>query len=293
MASLTAEAATDLFRQPPDRLIDIGDGSAVAYRRVGTGPDVVFSHGWPVTGATYRRLLPHLADHVTCHLLDLPGAGDSQFDRSTPISVTAHATALQRTVDELGLTRFGVVGHDSGGMIARLAFAGDPRVHGWGLIATEQPPKAGWRFSSFLTIRYVPRFEKLLGFLVTRPRLRRNKFVLGDAFADRSLLDGEFDELFLRPLHDDPDRQWGAGEFGRNFDLDLFGELTACHRRITVPVQLVWGADDPFFPVERARRMLPEFGGPADLEVIDHAKLFVHEEFPERTATAILRTIRG
>jgi hypothetical protein len=26
--------------------------------------------------------------------------------------------------------------------------------------------------------------------------------VFGDAFADRSLLDGEFDEFFFRPLHD-------------------------------------------------------------------------------------------
>ncbi|MFN0091959.1 MAG: alpha/beta fold hydrolase [Acidimicrobiales bacterium] len=292
MASLTADAASDLFRKPPDRHIDVGNG-AVAYRKVGAGPDVVFSHGWPVTAATFRRLLPYLTEHVSCHLIDLPGAGDSHFDRTTTISVTSHVAALRRAVDELGLTSFGVIGHDSGGMIARLAFAGDARVHGWGLIATEQPPKASWRLSSFLAIRVVPRFERLLGFIVVRRRLRRNTFILGDAFADKNLLDGEFEEFFLRPLHDDPERQWAAGEFGRNFDLGLLEELTACHRKINVPVQLVWGADDPFFPVERTRAMIAEFSGPVDLEVISNAKLFVHEEFPERTADAIRRTIRG
>ena len=27
---------------------------------VGSGPDVLFVHGWPVSGATFRLLLPHL-----------------------------------------------------------------------------------------------------------------------------------------------------------------------------------------------------------------------------------------
>ena len=62
----------------PDRFLDVGAGE-VAYRRVGTGPDVLFVHGWPVSGATFRTLLPHLADHVTCHVIDLPGAGSSRF----------------------------------------------------------------------------------------------------------------------------------------------------------------------------------------------------------------------
>ena len=292
MSSLSPETASDLFRKPPDRYLDVGD-AAVAYRRVGQGPDVVFSHGWPASGATFRRMLPYLADHVTCHVVDLPGAGDSRFDRSTSISILDHAESLRRAVDELGLTRFGVVGHDSGGMIARFAFADDPRVQGWGLIATEQPPKAHWRFSSFLAVRVVPRFEEMLARVVTRPRLRKNKFILGDAFADKGLLDGEFEEFFLAPLRDDADRRWAAGEFGRNFDLGLFAELTSRHRQIRVPVQLVWGAQDPFFPVQRARAMMSEFSRPVALDVIDGAKLFVHEEFPERAAQATLKAVLG
>ncbi len=292
MTELDQTQATELFRQPPERHLDVGNGS-VAYRVVGEGPDVIFSHGWPASSATFRGLLPHLVPHVTCHLVDLPGAGDSSFDRSITPSLTTHAEALRRVVDELGLTRFGVVGHDSGGMIARLAFAGDERVHGWGLIATEQPPKPHWRFSSFLAVRHVPRFEKLLGFVANQPRLRRNKFVFGDVFADKALLDGEFAEFVLEPLATNPDRQWAAGQFGRNFDLDLFAAMTDCHRKMSSPVQLVWGEDDSFFPVERTRSMMSEFSGPVALEVIERAKLFVHEEFPQRTAESILSAIRG
>lgn len=292
MSSLTPADASDLFRAPPQRHIDVGNGE-VAYRKVGQGPDVVFSHGWPVTSATWRCLLPHLADHVTCHLFDYPGAGDSRFDRSTRFSVEGHAEALRRSVDALGLERFGVVGQDSGGMIARFSLAGDERVHGWGLVATEQPPAPSWRFRSFVALRLVPGFERLLAVAMSSPSLRRNPLVLGDIFADPGLLDGEFAEFFAEPLRDDPDKLWAAGQLLRHFDLSLFAKLGECHRKIAVPVQLVWGGRDPFFPVARARAMMPEFAGPVDLEVIDEASLFVHEEFPGPVANALLKTIRG
>ena len=292
MSALTQAEASDLFRAKPHQYIDVGNGE-VAYRKVGQGPDVVFSHGWPVTSATWRCLLPYLAEHVTCHLFDYPGAGDSQFDRTTTFSVEGHAETLRRTVDALGLDRFGVVGQDSGGMIARLALAGDERVHGWGLVATEQPPKPGWRFRSFVALRLVPGFEGLLGLAMSTPWLRRNPLVLGDVFADKRRLDGEFAEFFAHPLRDDREKLWAAGQLLRNFDLDLFAQLSECHRKIETPVQLVWGDRDPFFPVARTREMMSEFAGPVDLEVIDGASLFVHEEFPGPVANALLKTVRG
>ena len=80
--SLTAAAASDLFRREPDRFLDIGPGKGqAAYRRVGSGPDVLFVHGWPVTSATFRLLLPHLVDHVTCHLDRPPGRRRQQVHR--------------------------------------------------------------------------------------------------------------------------------------------------------------------------------------------------------------------
>ena len=60
VTELTMNQATDLFRAEPHRHIDVVEGR-VAYRRVGTGPDVLFVHGWPVSGATFRYLLPYLS----------------------------------------------------------------------------------------------------------------------------------------------------------------------------------------------------------------------------------------
>lgn len=288
---ITAAAASDLFRQPPTRFIETGNGAA-AYRVVGQGPDVLFVHGWPVSGATFRSLLPHLADHVTCHLLDLPGTGDSRYDASTPLSIDLHIRSVRAAMDQLGLEQVAVVGHDSGGMIARHALAGDPRVRGFGLIDTEQTGGSSFRFRAFLAGRHVPGFGGILGWAVGRRRLRRNGFILGGAFHDKDLLDGEFDEFFLRPLRESPAHRDATIRILKTFDYRLVDELADLHRRIDVPVRLVWGVHDPFFPVAKARAMVGTFRD-ATLHEIQEAALFSHEEQPERVAAALLPLLSG
>lgn len=291
MTQLTQSAATELFRQAPDRHLDVGTGQ-VAYRRVGSGPDVLFVHGWPVSGATFRKLLPHLAPHFTCHLIDLPGAGDSRFDAHTPLSVDNHIASVKRVVDLLKLDDVAVVGHDSGGLIARHALAGDRRLRGLGLVNTEQSRGLSWRFELFLLQRGLPGFGRVLGWAVGQPWLRRNPFVLGDAFVDRTLLDGAFDELMLRPLHTQPARLEAAMRILHSFRIEHVQALAALHETIQVPVQLVWGERDPFFPVAWAKEMVGTFSD-ARLHVVPDASLFSHEERPREVAEALLPALRG
>lgn len=283
--------ASDLFRQPPDSFIDVGHGE-VAYRRVGNGPDVVFSHGWPVSGATFRCLLPHLVDHVTCHIVDYVSTGSSRFDASADVSIQGHIDALRTTIDHLGLERFAVVGHDSGGLIARHAVAGDQRLRGMGLINTEPATGVSWRFKMFLANRRIPGFGRALGWLAGKPAIRRNKFVLGDAFTDRSMLDGDFDEFFLRPLNESRASQVTAVRLLKSFHYRFIDELAELHGRIDAPVQLVWGVDDPFFPVEAARKDVATFAD-ARLAEIEGAGLFSHEEKPAEVAAALLPVLTG
>ena len=44
------------FLQPPHRWVDVGD-ARLAYRRIGSGPDVFFVHGWPLSSATWRGVV--------------------------------------------------------------------------------------------------------------------------------------------------------------------------------------------------------------------------------------------
>jgi pimeloyl-ACP methyl ester carboxylesterase len=175
-------------------------------------------------------------------------------------------------------------------MIARHAVAGDPRLRALGLIDTEQSTGLSWRFKSFIAGRKMPGFGSALGWLAGKPSLRRNKFVLGDAFVDRSLLDGEFDEFFLRPLHSSAEYREATMRLLRSFDFRHVHELKALHAKVDVPVVLVWGERDAFFPVAWARDMVGDFRS-AHLEVIPGAGLFSHEERPAEVAAALLPTL--
>lgn len=282
--------AVELFRREPERYLPVDTGE-VAYRRVGHGPDVLFVHGWPVSGATFRHLLPHLARRLTCHVIDLPGAGASRFPPGARLSVQGHIAAVRQVVDTLGFESFAVVGHDSGGLIARHAVADDPRLRAMGLIDTEQPHGLSPKFRFFLAAGRVPGFGAALGWTLGRRRLRRNALVLGGAFEDASLLDGEFDEFFLEPLRSQRDRRDAAVTLLRSFDQRYVSELVDVHRTITAPVQLVWGENDPFFPLRWAQDMVTTFPN-ARLHVVPGARLFAHEEKPIEVANALLRVLQ-
>lgn len=291
MTPFDQQAAADLFRKAPHDYIAVDTGE-LAYRTVGTGPDVLFVHGWPVTGATFRQLIPYLSQHVTCHFIDMVGAGDSRFEIGQELSVAKNIEHVRHVVDHLNLSDVALVGHDSGGMIARYAMAGDSRLRSMALIDTEQPQGVNWKFKQFISMRHIPGVEHALAWAVTKPRLRRLSLLLGECFTDNSLLDGEFEEFFLKPLYDNKNRRKGAGEVLRSFDMSLIHNLQQAHNEIKVPVKWVCGENDPFFPLQWSKEIVNTFEN-ASVHIVPNAKLFCHEEKPEEVANAILPTLVG
>jgi pimeloyl-ACP methyl ester carboxylesterase len=81
-------------------------------------------------------------------------------------------------------------------------------------------------------------------------------------------------------------RALGAARYLAALEWSIVDELADLHRRITAPVRLIWGAEDPTFPLERARAMASHFAR-ATFTSIPRAKLLVHEEHPAAVAAAI------
>jgi len=52
---------------------------------------------------------------------------------------------------------------------------------------------------------------------------------------------------------------------------------------------MIWGEDDPFFPVKLARPMAAEFRSGAEFVTIPGTKLIPHYEKPDEVAGHILR----
>ena len=114
--------------------------------------------------------------------------------------------------------------------------------------------------------------------------------MLGDAFHNRDLIDGEFSEFFLDPLHTSQIYRDATISLLRSFDFALVAQLRELHQQIHVPVGLVWGELDKFFPLNWAREMVGDFSN-ARLDVIKGAGLFSHEERPAEVASALLPTL--
>lgn len=286
----SAEDVSRSFRAAPHRMIDIGH-SRLAYRRFGAGPDVVFVHGWPLHSATFRHVVARLASSVTCHLIDLPGTGQTEWDDDAPIGLVAHAETVRAAVDALGLERYAVVAHDSGGAIARMLAGADARVTGLVLGNTEIPGHTPGLVAFYAMALRLPGGPAMFRMLMGRAAVRRSFLGFKGCFADPAYVDGEFRELFVDPILGS--KRALGGQLGLFRNLGELHALREVNARVRVPVRLVWGARDPFFPLAKARAMLDQFSAAAELVVIEDAKLFAHEDFPDEFADATLPALRA
>ncbi len=274
---------TDL-RTAPIHFVDLGH-ARVAHRVVGAGPDVLFVHGWPLHGLTWRDVVPHLASRYRCHVIDLPGAGVTTWTKDTPFGLEAHARTLVDTLDHLGLAKVALVGHDSGAAIARFAAAelAEP-VSALVISGSELPGHRPLLLRLLLAIARLPGGPRLLRATLGSRTLGRSILGWGACFHDVDRAEGEFRTLFVEPLVRDDAVFAGQLQLTKDWDWSALDRLADAHARLRAPALLLWGQGDPYFPAEKAAAMAPSLAGGARFVAYDDARLFVHEEHPARFA---------
>jgi len=109
----------------------------------------------------------------------------------------------------------------------------------------------------------------------------------GGCFNDLRLIEGDFREHVVEPLLRSPHRLDGMRRYLLGATWKPVDALARDHARLTMPVRLIWGADDPTFPVALARAMVAQFPD-ARLTEISGGRLLVHEEKPAEVARAVL-----
>lgn len=283
------------WRQAP-AFIDVGH-CQLAYRRVGSGPDLLFVHGWPVSSSTFREVAATLSDEFTCHLFDLPGSGLSLSTGDPRTDFASLADATVRVIDALGLKRVVLVAHDSGGAISRFASVQRPdKVCGIVTGNTEIPGHVPFLIRTLKMLVHTPGSASILRMMLRTGWLRRSRTIgFGTSFTDQSLLnvDSDFFALTLAPLLEDPRRLTDSLRFIRTLEFPLVDELERVHAQIQMPTHLIWGTQDPVFPLHAARAMMSQFAGPVDLVEIPQGRLFAQEEFPQEFAAHAREFLRG
>ena len=269
--------------------VSIG-ANRIAYQQVGQGPPLLLVHGWPLSRRTYDALVPYLAEHFTCILPDTPGLGESEWTEETDFGFPGQARALSAFADELGLERFSLLAHDSGGTIARLLARDEPaRVEKFVLLNTEMPGHRPPFVRLYQALGRLPGLARLSFSMLMRSRaFLRSPMGFGWGFYDKGCIDDALVARHVTPLLESPRRMEGVVRYLMGLEWSVIDGLTETHAKIAAPVKLIWGADDRFFPVGLARRMADQLQHCAGFVEIARARLFVHEERPEAVSRAAL-----
>ena len=244
-------AAAGVLGGPPS-YVDLG-ATQLAYWKIGQGEPLVLVHGYPVSGRTWRGVVARLADRFTCYVVDLAGAGETYWTEQTDFSFAGQARALKVWADRLGLASYSLMGHDTGATIARrLATLDTARVRRFVLIGTEIPGHRPPWIELFQKTAD-PKRTGIQQFLLGQRWFRRSSAGLGGCFNDKALIDADFKTLFLDPVIKSKERASGLTRYLLGIDWAMVDGMATEHARITIPTLLIWGEDDPVFPVARAR----------------------------------------
>ncbi|MGV1049320.1 MAG: alpha/beta fold hydrolase [Solirubrobacterales bacterium] len=253
----------------------------------GGGDDVVLClHGWPQHWYEWRHLMPALADRHRVIALDQRGFGWSQATRRG-YEKEELASDVLAVLDELGLERVKLVGHDWGGWIGFLLCLREPSRFERFLALNILPPWTSaramapqlWRFwYQWLVL------SPVLGYRLHRSGAFVPKVLVG-ASTDREA----WDERTLRCFGDnlaEPARAMAAVRMYRVFNLR---EAPAIIRgryaedRLRVPTRMLFGTDDKALPP----KLLAGYERHAEqmeVELVDGCGHFIADERPDLVA---------
>jgi len=270
--------------------VTLHDGE-MHYVDEGSGPPILFVHGTPTNSYEYRHLIAALSKGFRCIAPDHLGFGESSRPQSFAYTPEAHARVLQEFVDRLGLQDITLVVHDFGGPIGLpLALDANSRVrrlivmNTWAWPVDDDPKMA--------------RPAKLIGGAIGRFLYRYANasltLIMPSAYGDRKKLTPEIHRRYLDVFRDRGARVLVLHALAKS----LLGSrahyqslLDRIDRLRDVPVLIVWGMKDSAFPpyqLERWRTLLPG----AQVETIEGAGHWPHEEEPARVAAAIERFLK-
>ena len=272
----------------------------------GHGTPVVFVHGLGSSGyMEWRRNLEPTALRHRVYAPDLPGYGRTDKPR-VRYTIPYFARFVERYIDNMGLRSVSLVGTSLGGRIALEVALEAPRlVRRLVLVNTlglgRPPIKMTQMAYGLVTLprvgEAVMRFTRDALTWAPRKMIRR----VAGRYAGVSVdLEQTLDDRYLDDL-----REMYAAEGFHNAYLTtvrslvnpraLFGghhDVTRRLNELRIPVQLIWGAADPLFPLAHAERA-QSLIGQAALAVIDGAGHTPQSEQPEEFNRVLHRFLNG
>lgn len=293
---MTADAlATHLYRSPllgTPRMVRVKAGDIRVFER-GSGPAVVFAHGWLGNANLWRKVVDRLAGSHRCITLDLPlGAHGTPVDRDADLTPPGVGAIITGAIAALDLEDVTLVGNDSGGAYSQIGIAANPARIARLVLASCETPEDSFPPPPFTGL---PKAAQSTDFLKAamqglRTHEGRMQPVAFGLLTKYPIEDKVFDAYALpaieddRLLHDVAKAMRSASETHVRKAGDI---LTATFIR---PVLFAWAPEDPVFPLAHARAYAAKFAD-ARVQLIEDAYSFSAEDQPERLAGLIAEFI--
>ncbi len=254
------------------------EGTRIRYVEAGSGPPVVFLHGFGASIYAWRLVLDSVAraGHRVI-AFDNRGFGFS----GRPVTGYAnrdYVRLLSALLDSLGVGEAVLVGHSMGGQIAaEFALAHPQRVRGLALLA---PSGFGMRFPWLLQVARWP----IAGPLASGLRGRWvTGLILRSTFANPGTVTEADVDQYYAPVAQ-PDYGRALRGVLRSFRFDA---LEGRADSLRAPTLLVWGGQDRIVPVELGHRFAMSLERVAFV-VLPLAGHELAEEAPERVVELLL-----
>ena len=114
------------------------DGASIHSESAGSGPTIVFVHGWTCDSSSWEGQVAAFAKNYRVVTLDLPGHGKSELPKDGKFSIDVFANAVEAVRAETGAERIVLVGHSMGAPVIRQYALRHPE-HVAGLVAVDGP----------------------------------------------------------------------------------------------------------------------------------------------------------
>lgn len=269
-------------------------GAMLGYARIGSGPTIIFVHGFPDTWHSFLPVMQTLAAAgYMAVALALRGYAPSSLAADHDYTVAASARDVLAVADALGVERFGVVGHDWGAVAAYAAANLAPaRVR---CLITAAVPHTG-HFLTHIRLRQAIRSRYMLAFQaphLPEAQLARNDFAGIEKLIRAWSPHWPYSNADLRPLKDnyaEPGRLSAALGWYRQLPRSLISPLSRrlIFGTVAAPTRIIYGHNDGCIGPELFLGQQRRFLLPPDLVPLHHAGHFMHREQPELFATLVL-----
>jgi pimeloyl-ACP methyl ester carboxylesterase len=259
-------------------------GLKINYYVAGQGPPIILVHGFGGCAYSWRFLAPVLARDHRVYTIDLKGFGLSAKPADGKYAISDQADMVAAFIRSKDLHHLVIMGHSMGGgvtLVTYLKVRNDKPARVKSLVLIDSagyPQKMPW----FIWLPQTP----VLGAAtkLVPPRVATAE-VLRKCYYDKAKITQEQIDTYAY-YGSLPGAREAVVQTAKQIEPADMGALVAQYRTISVPVLIIWGAEDQVVPLSLGKRFKRDIPN-SQLVIIPQCGHMPPEEQPGKTTRAI------